>query len=217
MSFTFGNRPEDVVTDSRGNTLSGVTLTFYASKADASEQINPLGSATSVEGVWAFESATLALVWARTPSGMVYPVGSADGQLATTEQFLAAVSDSVADEVNTPGTAAHSAIVAVADSAGGINVVAAAGAAQSLIVGRNYLTLTSPLCTLSLPASPAVGLEVFVSLKQDATGNRNVTWPAVEWPYDVVPATLDAASAVDEFSLRWDGALWRGVQIASYA
>lgn len=131
MSFTFGNRPEDVITDSRGNTLSGVTITLYASEADASAQTSPVGTASSVDGVWSFESDTLALVWARTPAGRVYPVGSADGQLATTEQFLSAVSDEAAEQINTPGTPANDAVVAVAGTASDPATAALVGSASA--------------------------------------------------------------------------------------
>lgn len=87
MSFTFGNRPEDVITDSRGNTLSGVTITLYASEADASAQLEPLGSATATDGVWSF-TADETVVWARTPGGTVYPIEAVGSHDAATAAVL---------------------------------------------------------------------------------------------------------------------------------
>ncbi len=99
-----------------------------------------------------------------------------------------------------------------------VSAVPVAGAAQALVIGLNYLTLTSPICTLTLPDAPTIGEEVFVSLQQDAVGGRTVIWPGIiVWPFNVIPSTLSEPFDADEFSLRFDGTQWRGLQIASFA
>lgn len=82
---TFGLRPDDVVTDTKGNVLDGAAVKLYATQDDASNQINLLGTAyTDPKGRWTF-STDLALVWARTANGLIWRVDSDEedhGQLA---------------------------------------------------------------------------------------------------------------------------------------
>jgi lysophospholipase L1-like esterase len=80
---TFGNRPEDVLQDSRGNVLSGVALKIYASESDANAQTALLASVVSNSGgSWPVEIADLEEAWVRTPSGTVYPVSSDSPRLS---------------------------------------------------------------------------------------------------------------------------------------
>ena len=73
MSYTFGDEPSDVVTNSRGDVLEGVVLGLYPSKVDALASTNVLTSVTSdSSGRWTYTHATLCPVWVRTPSGSVY-------------------------------------------------------------------------------------------------------------------------------------------------
>lgn len=79
----FGQRPEDVVTDTRGNVQPGITLTFYATEADAAAQTSQLGSATTdADGRWTFTNAAT-LIYVRTPAGDIYPCAAEVGASTT--------------------------------------------------------------------------------------------------------------------------------------
>lgn len=75
---TFGNRPEDVVTDAHGNVLTGIVLTYFASEANAQANTSPLGTVTTAAGRWSV-SYGARVIWIRTPDGQVYPVASDTG------------------------------------------------------------------------------------------------------------------------------------------
>lgn len=101
------------------------------------------------------------------------------------------------------------------------NTVAAAGASQTLpdvtVATSHVLTLTAATCALTFPSAVA-GRNFTLTLKQDATGSRAVTWPAgVKWPMDVVPALQTTASAVDEFTFFAADGTWRGSHDAAYS
>ena len=70
---TFGLLPSDVVANSRGDVLHGVTLSLHATYADALASTGLLASVTSdSSGRWTYVHATLGVVWVRTPSGATY-------------------------------------------------------------------------------------------------------------------------------------------------
>jgi len=74
---TFGNRPDDVLTDSRGNVQSGVALKLYASQADATTQTAQIATATSNgSGRWPVEIVGYDAVWVRDPNGNTWLVES---------------------------------------------------------------------------------------------------------------------------------------------
>lgn len=65
---TYGSRPEDVVQDSRGNALKGLTVRLYANEGDALASRNSVGSSlTDASGRWSFEYAGGEL-WAKAGS-----------------------------------------------------------------------------------------------------------------------------------------------------
>lgn len=140
---------------------------------------------------------------AATAALLVNPASASAG--AAGEASVAAVQEAItAGDIVVGGTPA-------------LNVVPTAGAAQTLIVGRNLLTLTAATCALTLPTL-ADGAEVIVRLKQDGTGGRLVTWPGtVKWPFDVAPVLQTGAGAADEFALVGDGSVWRGVATGAWS
>jgi len=73
---TFGLLPSDVVANSRGDVLGGVTLSLYATQADALASTGLLTAVTSdLLGRWSYTHATLGVAWVRTPPSMDFPAG----------------------------------------------------------------------------------------------------------------------------------------------
>ena len=71
------------------------------------------------------------------------------------------------------------------------------------------LTLTGN-CTFTFPTATA-GQSFMMFLKQDATGSRTVTWPAVvKWPSSTAPTITATASKGDKFVFTADGTNWLG-------
>jgi hypothetical protein len=71
------------------------------------------------------------------------------------------------------------------------------------------LTLTGN-CTFTFPTATA-GQSFMMFLKQDATGFRTVTWPAVvKWPSSTAPTITATASKGDKFVFTADGTNWLG-------
>ena len=95
-----------------------------------------------------------------------------------------------------------------------VNLVAASGSAQTLpdpeYAAMSRITL-SAACTLTFP-TPVAGRSFTLTLKQDATGSRTVTWPAsVVWPGGTAPTLTTTAAKADVFSFMADDATnWRG-------
>lgn len=92
---TYGQRPGDVVTDSFGNALSGVTLTFYLTQADANASENAVGQVeTDTSGRWRFDW-TDGELWISIGVGLnqkVYRVDSTlEGSTALGRALLAAL------------------------------------------------------------------------------------------------------------------------------
>jgi len=76
---TYGQRPDDVVQDSRGNTLTGVTIALYATEGGATAGGTPLGTAvTDKRGRWGYAAGD-GEVWARLPDGTVWQVAPPRG------------------------------------------------------------------------------------------------------------------------------------------
>jgi len=73
------------------------------------------------------------------------------------------------------------------------------------------LTLTAATVTYTFP-TPVAGKSFTLIQKQDATGSRNVTWPAsVKWPSSQSPTLTSTASKVDKFVFTAiDGTSWLG-------
>ena len=72
---TFGDQPGDVVTNSQGDVLSGVSLSLYPTKADAVAGTNLLATVvTNVLGRWSYTDPSLTVVWVRDPGGQVWAV-----------------------------------------------------------------------------------------------------------------------------------------------
>lgn len=80
----------------------------------------------------------------------------------------------------------------------------------SLATGTfQILTLTGN-CTFTFPTATA-GQSFMMFLKQDATGSRTVTWPAVvKWPSSTAPTITATASKGDKFVFTADGTNWLG-------
>ena len=71
------------------------------------------------------------------------------------------------------------------------------------------LTLTDN-CTLTFPTAVA-GKSFILLIKQDGTGGRTVTWPAVaKWPSNAAPAVITTANQLDKFVFTSDGTNWYG-------
>lgn len=71
------------------------------------------------------------------------------------------------------------------------------------------LTLTGN-CTFTFPATTS-GRSFIMLLKQDGTGGRTATWPAVvKWPGGTAPTITSTASKADKFVFTADGTNWIG-------
>lgn len=96
-----------------------------------------------------------------------------------------------------------------------VNTVATAGSTQTLpdvtVAQVHDLTLTATTCTLTFPTA-AAGKSFTVIARQDATGNRAITWPGtVKWPGGVSPALTATASRYDVLMFVCvDGTNWIG-------
>ena len=63
--------------------------------------------------------------------------------------------------------------------------------------------------TFTAPTNPCT---LMLTLIQDATGSRTVTWPAtVKWPGGTAPTLTTTANARDKIALDWDGTQYDGV------
>jgi hypothetical protein len=74
-------------------------------------------------------------------------------------------------------------------------------------------TLTGNV-VLSIVNTPVAGraYTISLSLKQDTTGGRTITWPAaVVWPEGLKPALPVAPNALATYHLYWDGVRWVGI------
>ena len=90
----------------------------------------------------------------------------------------------------------------------GAQTVNAAAGAQT--VAR---TLTGNV-VLSIANTPVSGraYTISLSLKQDGTGGRTITWPAaVVWPEGLKPTLPVAPNALATYHLYWDGVRWIGI------
>ncbi len=97
-----------------------------------------------------------------------------------------------------------------------ITTIAASGTAQTLNIANPVydITLTGN-CTLTFSGSVTSGYErtLSLTLRQDGTGSRTVTWPAsVTWLSGAVPVLHTAANAVDTVILYTvnGGTTWYG-------
>jgi len=79
----YGQRPDDVVTDTAGNVQSGVTLTLHATEADAIAGTNVLASPTVTAGRWT-ANVTAAPVWVRSSGGAYYKIEDFGSKLDVT-------------------------------------------------------------------------------------------------------------------------------------
>ena len=65
-------------------------------------------------------------------------------------------------------------------------------------------------CTFTFPTATS-GKSFMLLLKQDATGSRTVTWPAVvKWPASTAPTITSTASKADKYIFTADGTYWYG-------
>ena len=70
---THGLRPEDVVTDARGNVVPQAVLEFYTTDIAAMAGTDPIGTATTdAGGQWVFVTDYADDLWVRTSGGQVY-------------------------------------------------------------------------------------------------------------------------------------------------
>jgi len=97
--------------------------------------------------------------------------------------------------------------VVTANTSTAYTVNLAAGTVQNL-------TLTGS-CTFTFPAATPAGRSFLMFLRQDATGNRTVTWPGtLKWPGNTAPTLTSTASQTDMFAFTADGTSWFGRVIA---
>lgn len=80
---------------------------------------------------------------------------------------------------------------------------------------QTYLsTLTGNVTSIALPASP-LGIQsgtVTLVLKQDATGNRTITWPVgVTWSEGISVQPSPTPNSTSMIHLLWTGASWIGM------
>lgn len=67
-------------------------------------------------------------------------------------------------------------------------------------LGLNAVVTLAGNRTLAAPTNMPVGSTCYIIVKQDATGNRTLTWNAAfKWPSGVAPVLSTAANAVDIF------------------
>ncbi len=101
--------------------------------------------------------------------------------------------------------------------------IAAGGASQALVWPpsgvRSYdMTLTAPNCAVSIaPGQSGQSQTIQIALRQDATGNRAVTWPAgITWAAGSPPTLSTAANSLNQVTLSTTtgGASISGVQNA---
>ena len=105
----------------------------------------------------------------------------------------------------------HWAAIAGPNSAATVNVVAAAGAAQTAKVGGNDFTLSANL-TVTMPTA-AAGSTCYVIVRQAAGGGDTVTFTGVKWPGGTPPTISTGDNAVDIFSFVSDGTSWFGTTV----
>lgn len=103
---TYGQRPDDVVQDSRGNSLKGVLVKLYTTEALAIAGDAPLGTATTdSRGRWSFPTDEKDL-WARLPDGTVWQVAeSVDGVVAAAEAAAASAGTAATDAASSANAA----------------------------------------------------------------------------------------------------------------
>jgi FtsP/CotA-like multicopper oxidase with cupredoxin domain len=73
------------------------------------------------------------------------------------------------------------------------------------------VTLTAN-ATITMPTA-AAGKSFLLILRQDATGNRSVTWTTVNWAGASAPTITGTASKQDIYSFFSDGTSWYGVTV----
>lgn len=72
-----------------------------------------------------------------------------------------------------------------------------------------FLTLTGN-CTFTFPTA-IDGRSFILLLRQDATGSRTVTWPAVvRWPGGTAPTITSTASRMDKYVFTAENSVWLG-------
>lgn len=87
---TYGQRPDDVVQDTRGNALRGIVVKFFTTRSLALADNDSVGDATTdARGRWEFDTDALDL-WARIPDGTVWRVAESDADTAAAAQAAAA-------------------------------------------------------------------------------------------------------------------------------
>lgn len=78
---TYGQRPQDLIFDSRGNALADVEVRIFATESDATSATGQLASVlTDAWGRWRYQS-PLDEIWVRLPGGVVWPA-NANGRSA---------------------------------------------------------------------------------------------------------------------------------------
>lgn len=93
----------------------------------------------------------------------------------------------------------------------GFNYASGAAATVRWNVNLNQLVLLTDNCVFTFDAPPKLS-HLTLTLLQDATGSRTVTWPAsVLWPNSVAPILSTGASAYDVFTFMYDGTYYHGV------
>jgi hypothetical protein len=74
------------------------------------------------------------------------------------------------------------------------------------LTGNVTLTLPTPVAT------PKRAGTISLTLIQDGTGGRTVTWPAaVKWPDGIVQQPAAAANSISLIHLFWNGTFWAGL------
>lgn len=85
----------------------------------------------------------------------------------------------------------------------------AASQAWNVLLGQNVRMTLTGNCTISAITNAQAGAVYVLRAIQDATGNREITWPAdVHWPNGVTPTLSDAANQQDLITLYYTGSIF---------
>lgn len=185
-------------------TKSGVNLPFKSIKAGPNATVtadaNEITIAAAAPTTDAAALTTGSLANARVPASNVT---QHQGALQVTESQ---VTDLKAYALTT-AVQANTTLIGAKYDKPGLSTTAASGAnhAFDLDSSRTHKLVLTANCTVTLINAEA-GETFDLILVQDATGGRNITWPAnVKWPGNTAPTLTATANAVDLVRLVFDG------------
>jgi len=127
-------------------------------------------------------------------------------------------------QISTPTTVdltTHAALTGTAHEASSTFVsdsVSTNAATVDFTAGRLHVITLDAACTFTFtPPAVPTGSPCILKIIQDGTGGRIATWPTVEWYLSSEPVLSTAIGAVDILQLLWDGTVWYGTLMRSFA